>query len=67
MIFLCCRSYGAVKPSEDRPRRPWEAKSHIPLQDQPNREEDDLSKLRVQVDWVSFIIKFNCLKRLATT
>lgn len=55
-MFLCCRSYGAVKPSEDRSRRPWEARSHIPLQDQPNREEDDLNKLRVQVDWVCFII-----------
>lgn len=54
-MFLCCRSYGAIKPSEDRSRRPWEARSRIPLQDRPNGEGDDLNKLRVQVDWVCLL------------
>ena len=42
-----------------RARKTSKAKSYRPSQDRPNREEDNL---RVQVDWLCFVIYLNCFK-----
>ena len=54
-MFYVSGQYRASKTSK--------AKSYMPSQDRPNREEDNL---RVQVDWLCFVIYLNCFKWLAT-